>query len=55
MLSMKANKKLVQIHVAHSSGKNVLLKDLHNMVTKGNVGKNDMETLIKEMKSVTGL
>ena len=55
MLKVKANKKLVQNHLSKLSGKNITLKDLHNMGSKINgSGRNDVEQLITEMKSIPG-
>lgn len=51
MLNMKSNKKLLQHHIKNTVGKNVLLKDLHNIASTNNLGrKNNFEELLKEMK-----
>ncbi|XP_057304321.1 uncharacterized protein LOC130641514 [Hydractinia symbiolongicarpus] len=55
MLQLKASKKLIQNQVSKVAGKNVLLKDLHNIQAKmAGRSKNDVESLIREMGSVPG-
>ncbi|XP_057305020.1 uncharacterized protein LOC130641982 [Hydractinia symbiolongicarpus] len=55
MLQLKASKKLLQNHVSKVAGKNVLLKNLHNIQAKmAGRSKNDVESLIREMRSVPG-
>ena len=51
ILSMKSNKKLLQSHIKNSVGKNVALKDLHNLHAKNKPkGGNDFNEILKEMK-----
>ena len=53
MLQMKSNKKMLQNHIRSATGKNVILKDLHNLTAKvkqTTAGTNQYEDLIKEMK-----
>ena len=51
ILSMKSNKKLLQSHIKNSVGKNVVLKDLHNLNAKNKPkGGNDFNEILKEMK-----
>ena len=49
LLSMKANKKMVQDKMAGMTGKVILLKDLSNLCTKMKAGKtrNDLEAAVK--------
>ena len=55
MLSMKANKKLVQNHLMKTTGKVVLLKDLHNIAAKiKHPQRNDLTKLIHQMKECPG-
>jgi hypothetical protein len=51
MLEMKANKKLIQQHILHSTGKSVTLKDIHNMVERKD---GNLTELIGDMKSQPG-
>ena len=51
MLSIKSNKKLLQNHIKNAVGKNVVLKDLHNLNAKNKPKRgNDFEQILKEMK-----
>ena len=53
MLGVKADKKLVQHHIYSTSGKVVILKDLHNMAgDKKSI--TDASILVDEMKKVNG-
>ena len=53
LLSMHANKKLVQQHIFQSSGKVVLLKDLHNIKARTQKSSgNDLQALVEEMQRV---
>ena len=57
MLAMKPNKKLVQQHLQDSTGKVVLLKDLHNIaatITSAPVGGSLLQTLINDMRKEPG-
>jgi len=55
MLSMKANKKLVQNHLMKDTGKVVLLKDLHNIAaTLKHPQRNNLTELISQMKNSPG-
>ena len=48
---MHANKKLVQQHIFQSSGKVVLLKDLHNIKARTQKSSgNDLQALVEEMQ-----
>ncbi|CAB3983003.1 zinc finger SWIM domain-containing 3-like [Paramuricea clavata] len=51
MLEMKANKKLIQQHILHSTGKSMTLKDIHNMVERKD---GNLTELIEDMKSQPG-
>ena len=55
MLELKANKKLVQQHIASKSGRVVLLKDIHNVInhTQADKGK-DFEAAIQELQKAPG-
>ena len=53
MLSVKADKKMLQHHIYKTSGKVVTLKDLHNMASD-NTSISDANVLIDEMKKVNG-
>lgn len=51
ILSMKSNKKLLQNYIKNAVGKNVVLKDLHNLNAKNKPkGGNDYNEILKEMK-----
>jgi NADH:ubiquinone oxidoreductase subunit C len=51
MLSIKSNKKLLQNHIKNAVGKNVVLKDLHNLNAKNKPKRgNDFVQILKEMK-----
>ena len=54
MLSVKANKKMVQDHIFRKSGKVTTLKDLHNIAQKNNASKNNTQALLEEMRKVDG-
>lgn len=56
LLSMKANKKMVQDKISEVSGKVVLLKDLSNITTKSKKGKtrNDLDECIKTLTEKYG-
>ncbi|KAK6178266.1 hypothetical protein SNE40_013072 [Patella caerulea] len=55
MLKVKANKKLVQQHIQSITGQNVILKDLHNIVSHLRPGhRNNFEELLAEMKKSAG-
>ena len=45
MLEMKANKKIIQSHVMKSTGRILLMKDIHNIKQSGEKKSNDMSTL----------
>ena len=53
MLSVKADKKLVQHHIYNTSGKVAILKDLHNMAGD-RTSITDASMLVDEMKKVNG-
>ena len=53
MLSVKADKKLIQNHIYSKSGKVVILKDLHNMASN-RTSIADANILVDEMKKVNG-
>ena len=57
MLALKANKKLVQNHISTVTGKNVLLKDLHNMASDKlrSLAGTTVEDLINELQSKPGI
>ena len=51
ILGMKPNKKLLQSHIKNAMGKNVVLKDLHNLNAKNKqTGGNNFTEILKEMK-----
>ena len=52
MLSVKANKKMVQDHIFRKSGKVTTLKDLHNIAHKNNKSINEAKALLEEMRKV---
>lgn len=55
MISMKANKKLLQNHLMKDTGKVVLLKDLHNIAAKLKCPqRNNLTELISQMKKSPG-
>ena len=55
MLSVKANKKMVQQHIYRQAGKIVTLKDLQNISDKDKSSMIiDANTLVEEMKKVDG-
>lgn len=55
MLSVKANKKMVQQHIFKQSGKVVTLKDLHNISSKYKSHEvANVATLVEEMKKISG-
>ena len=54
MLSVKANKKMVQEHIYRQSGKIVILKDLHNIAQKSKKTVVDAQALLEEMRKVDG-
>ena len=55
LLTMRANKKLVQNHVMSLTSKTVTLKDIHNIAGKTVPPfRNDFQELVKEMKKVKG-
>lgn len=49
---MKANKKLIQQHISHGTGKSITLKDIHNMVERKDGG---LTELVEEMKRIPGI
>ena len=55
MLSVKANKKMIQQHIYKQAGKIVTLKDLQNISNKDkSVMIVDANSLVQEMKRVDG-
>ena len=55
LLTLRANKKLVQNHLMSLTSKTVTLKDIHNIAGKAVPAfKNDFQELVKEMKKVKG-
>ena len=56
MLSLKANKKLVQDNLTKTTGKVVLLKDLSNIATKMKSGhtRNDLQECVKRLTETYG-
>ena len=58
LLTLRANKKLVQNHLMRSArltSKTVTLKDVHNIAGKAVPAfRNDFQELVKEMKKVKG-
>ena len=56
MLSLKANKKLVQDNLTKTTGKTVLLKDLSNIVAKMKSGnsRNDLQECVKNLTDTYG-
>ena len=53
LLEMKANKKLVQEHLVNKTGKVILLKDLSNIVSKGNE-RNDIAAAVTKLMDMYG-
>ena len=52
ILGMKPNKKFLQSHIKNAMGKNVVLKDLHNLNAKNKpTGGSDFTEILKEMKN----
>ena len=56
MLSLKANKKLVQDNLTKTTGKVVLLKDLSNIAAKMKSGntRNDLQECVKRLTEIYG-
>ena len=54
MLSVRGNKKLVQAHVEESTGKKVLLRDLHNLSSTLKCPDN-INDLLQQLKGDPGL
>ena len=57
MLEMKANKKIIQSHVMKSTGRILLMKDIHNIKQSGEKKSNDMSTLqsaVNELNKCNG-
>ena len=55
LLTLRANKKLVQNHLMSLTSKTVTLKDVHNIAGKAVPAfRNDFQELVKEMKKVKG-
>ena len=55
MLGLKANKKLVQQHIASKSGHVVVLKDIHNLANHTQTNKSkDFEAAIQELHKSPG-
>ena len=54
MLKLKANKKLVQQHIASKCGRVVILKDIHNVNNHQNDKSNDLEAAIQELQKAPG-
>ena len=55
MLHLKANKKMLQNHLIHLTGKPVILKDLHNLYTQSKPkSKCHFQKLVDAMKGVKG-
>ena len=51
LLTLRANKKLVQNHLINAMKKTVTLKDVHNITSKAKpTFKNDFQELVEEMK-----
>ena len=56
MLSLKANKKMIQDKLAGTTGKVVLLKDLSNISTKMKSGntRNDLQESVRRLTEIYG-
>ena len=55
MLDIKSNKKMLQNHLIHVTGKPVILKDLHNLYTKSKPkSKCDFQELVDAMRRMKG-
>ena len=55
MLGLKANKKLIQQHIASKSGHVVVLKDIHNLVNRTQTNRSkDFEAAIQELQKAPG-
>jgi len=55
MLHMKANRKMLQNHLIHATGKSVILKDLHNLYTRSKPkSKCNFQELVDAMRKVKG-
>lgn len=56
MLSVKANKVLIQQHVKDATGQTVILKDLHNLDrARRPPGQSSVEDLVETMKKEPGM
>ena len=55
MMNLKANKKMLQNHLIHMTGKPIILKDLHNIHGQSKPNQTcDFQELANEMKQVKG-
>lgn len=56
MLSLKANKKMIQDKLAGTTGKVVLLKDLSNISTRMKSGntRNDLQESVRRLTEIYG-
>ena len=55
MMNLKANKKMLQSHLIHMTGKLIVLKDLHNIHGQSKPNQRcDFQELANEMKQVKG-
>ena len=55
MMHLKANKKMLQNHLIHETGKLIILKDLHNIHAQSKPKlKCDFQELANAMKQVKG-
>ena len=57
LLRVQANKKLVQQHISHASGKVVTLKDLSNVQSQMNLKStrdNELESVVKDLIAIKG-
>ncbi|KAK6169865.1 hypothetical protein SNE40_020840 [Patella caerulea] len=55
MLQLKANKKLIQQHLQSTTGKTLILKDIHNIASQNHTNhRNNFEELVSEMKKIEG-
>ena len=56
LLTLRANKKLVQNHLMSTTSKTVTLKDVHNIAAKSKpTFRNDFQELVEEMKKAKGI
>jgi hypothetical protein len=56
VLKFKPNKRILQYHIHKTSGKVVILKDIHNMASSSKgADEANLQAFLKEMKKVQGV